>query len=125
MNSLSVRTIKSFINYKWKVYPCYNKDCWCAWISIDTKAHPEFKEIYDEYWVVPSGNISIKEAKHIVKLHNKWLKIDKKKEADRREMRAWQRRADKASATVASWPACKRGITDPIDKNGNLINDEK
>jgi hypothetical protein len=59
------------LKHKWKVMPCNVYDCWCALIGYSEKK-------LEDYWVVPTGNLTIREAKHIVKLHNKWLRGKKK-----------------------------------------------
>ena len=58
------------LKYFWKVYPCSTENCWCSWIGF-----ARYKS--DDQWVIPTGSILTAEAKHIVKLHNAWLKRTK------------------------------------------------
>jgi hypothetical protein len=59
------------MNVKWKTKKCGSNDgnCWCLTIVPAKKMICDDGEVY----VVPSGSIDKKLAKHIVKLHNENL----------------------------------------------------
>lgn len=57
---------------KWIVGKCTSNKidpCWCSWIGFADKGKDD-----DTDYVIPTGSVSTKEARHIVKLHNAWLK---------------------------------------------------
>lgn len=66
------------INKKWKIAKCWSPDCWCRLIVVYDAKQDNDGDYSLGDCIVRSGELDEKTAKHIVYIHNQWLKNRKR-----------------------------------------------